>query len=197
MRNPYEILGLSGKWATIDTIKKAYRKLVMEYHPDRHEDSMKAKAEDIFKEITWAYSILSDEEKRRNFDNWEEVEDEMPEDSITSKFMSKVSEAVLDTVEEVKRDIQDSINNYKRMLKKLRIGEGYFECSKCEGYGMVREQRGFFTVSQTCKKCKGEGYIVYVKPVTPIVKDVKEPVPVYDPGHSPNLPFFSRKWWGY
>ena len=61
----YEILGVA-KNATQDEIKKAYRKLAMEYHPDRNKwDKQK---EEKFKEINEAYSTLSDEQKRRNYD---------------------------------------------------------------------------------------------------------------------------------
>lgn len=64
-KNFYEILGLSQN-ATEDEIKKAYRKLAKEYHPDRHPDDATAEAK--FKEIGEAYEVLKDEEKRRKYD---------------------------------------------------------------------------------------------------------------------------------
>lgn len=60
-RDCYEILGLS-KNATANEIKKAYRKLAKKYHPDTNAGN--AQAEERFKEVTEAYGILSDEEKR-------------------------------------------------------------------------------------------------------------------------------------
>jgi len=63
----YDILGVS-KNASQDEIKKAYRKLAQKYHPD-HSDGSK-ESEDRFKEISEAYAVLSDEEKRKNYDTY-------------------------------------------------------------------------------------------------------------------------------
>lgn len=66
MKDFYQILGVS-KTATEQEIKKAYRKLAMEHHPDRNQSNQKA-AEEKFKEISEAYSILSDPRKRQSYD---------------------------------------------------------------------------------------------------------------------------------
>ncbi|QMU56226.1 MAG: molecular chaperone DnaJ [Candidatus Mycalebacterium zealandia] len=63
----YETLGVS-RGANDDEIKKAYRKLAQKYHPDRNKD--KKKAEEKFKEINEAYQVLSDENKRSQYDNF-------------------------------------------------------------------------------------------------------------------------------
>lgn len=66
-RDYYEVLGVE-KSADQDTIKKAYRKLAVKYHPDRNPGDKEA--EEKFKEATEAYEILSDEEKRPIYDQY-------------------------------------------------------------------------------------------------------------------------------
>jgi molecular chaperone DnaJ len=61
----YEVLGVQ-KTANKDQIKDAYRKLALQYHPDRNKE---AGAEEKFKEISEAYAVLSDDQKRSQYDN--------------------------------------------------------------------------------------------------------------------------------
>ena len=65
MRDYYEILGVN-RGATAEEIKKAYRKLAVQYHPDKNPGDKVA--EEKFKEASNAYSVLSDPEKRRVYD---------------------------------------------------------------------------------------------------------------------------------
>ncbi len=65
-RDYYEVLGVS-KDTSKDAIKKTYRKLAMKYHPDRNKEP---DAEEKFKEISEAYGVLSDDEKRRQYDTF-------------------------------------------------------------------------------------------------------------------------------
>jgi molecular chaperone DnaJ len=66
-RDYYEVLGV-GKQASEEEIKKAYRKLAKKYHPDMNPGDKDAEAK--FKEATEAYSILSDADKRRQYDQF-------------------------------------------------------------------------------------------------------------------------------
>jgi curved DNA-binding protein len=72
----YKILGVE-RSASADEVRKAYRKLAMQYHPDRNPDNKQA--EEKFKEINEAYQVLSDKQKRARYDqlgsaysNWEQ-----------------------------------------------------------------------------------------------------------------------------
>src|SRR3954466_3766436 len=66
VRDPYKVLGVDKK-ASADEIKKAYRKLARQYHPDRNSGDKAA--EERFKEVQQANDILSDPEKRKQYDS--------------------------------------------------------------------------------------------------------------------------------
>jgi len=68
-RDYYEILG-AHKNASLDEIKKAYRELALRYHPDRVPHEQKKEAEEKFKEISEAYAVLSDSQKRALYDQY-------------------------------------------------------------------------------------------------------------------------------
>ncbi|MBI5144009.1 MAG: molecular chaperone DnaJ [Candidatus Omnitrophica bacterium] len=68
-RDYYEVLGLN-KNATADAIKKTYRNLALKYHPDRVPQDRKKEAEEKFKEISEAYEVLVEPQKRANYDQY-------------------------------------------------------------------------------------------------------------------------------
>ncbi len=67
--NHYEILGVK-KTAGLEEIKRAYRSSALKYHPDRVPDHLKKRGEEIFKQISEAYEVLADHEKREQYDEW-------------------------------------------------------------------------------------------------------------------------------
>lgn len=107
-RDYYEVLGVT-KAASKDEIKSAYRKLALQYHPDRNKS---AGAEEKFKEISEAYAVLSDEEKRRRYDVYGHVG---TEDAF------KGSEANFD---EVFRDI--GFGGFRDIFEQIFGGRGGF-----------------------------------------------------------------------
>jgi DnaJ-class molecular chaperone len=76
-RDFYQVLGLS-RTASADDIKKAYRRLARQYHPDLHSGSKKTEMEKKFKELNEANEVLSDPDKRKKYDQygaqWEQAE---------------------------------------------------------------------------------------------------------------------------
>src|ERR671929_1653608 len=68
MRDPYEVLGVARSASEAD-IKKAYRKLAKKFHPDSNKSDPKAKEK--FAEVSAAYDLLSDKDKRAQFDRGE------------------------------------------------------------------------------------------------------------------------------
>ncbi len=82
----YEVLGVP-RDADQDAVRRAYRKLARKYHPDLNSDS---DAEERFKQLGEAYTVLSDAEKRERYDRlgarWREAESEAPEESFEDFF---------------------------------------------------------------------------------------------------------------
>src|SRR5215203_5176316 len=76
-RDYYQVLGIP-RTASADDIKKAYRRLARQYHPDLHAGGKKTEMEKKFKELNEAHEVLSDPDKRKKYDqygqNWEQAE---------------------------------------------------------------------------------------------------------------------------
>jgi len=68
-RDYYEILGVT-RTASVEEIKRAYRRMAMKYHPDRNDGDAKGEAEAKFKEAAEAYEVLCDQDKRRRYDQF-------------------------------------------------------------------------------------------------------------------------------
>lgn len=189
MKDYYEILGVK-KDATEDEIKKAYRKLAAKWHPDRWvngTDEEKKKAEEKFKEINEANDVLSDSEKRRNYDMFGTADGQGPmgggfdQDPFAgfpfgSDFFGRGRrvEKGEDIVAEVTITMKESFTGIKN--KEIKVyknkpcshcnGTGSsdgktHECPYCHGTGQYRktERRGnaLFQQITTCPYCHGTG----------------------------------------
>jgi molecular chaperone DnaJ len=124
-RDYYEVLGIQ-KNAGKDDIKNAYRKLALQFHPDRNKDSG---AEEKFKQISEAYAVLSDDDKRKRYDTYGHV---------GAEEVFRGSEANFD---EVFRDIgfggfRDIFEQFFGGRRGGGFGEDFF------GFGGSRRQRG-------------------------------------------------------
>ena len=92
----YDMLGLNGEWADsadADTIKKAYHKAVLAYHPDKQPFKTADGKEDrtVFLKIQEAYNVLSYESKRRAYDSQMPFDDSIPTEAQVEKALSKVT----------------------------------------------------------------------------------------------------------
>lgn len=173
-RSYYEILGVS-KDATQEDIKKAYRKLARKYHPDVNPNNKEAEAK--FKEISEAYAVLSDPEKRQQYDavgheaftssgqgynfsdfNFDDLRHfrtgSFSFDDIFSEFFGGGSRG-----REEKRSTKGEDLSYTITVPfRVAIFGGEYEinisrkvnCSKCLGKGGE---------TTTCSNCRGSGYI--------------------------------------
>lgn len=178
MKNYYEILGVD-KQASLEDIKKAYRKKAKETHPDVNGGD--PGAEDKFKEVVEAYDTLSDPQKRYSYDNPHLNRqhpgmgldiDEILSHFVGANFRHRDRNAPIKGNDvRIARDISmfDSIFGTS-IAAPIKFNDSCDECggsggvgvgSKCQhctGTGVMRSQQGNMAVSQTCPACKGRGY---------------------------------------
>lgn len=145
----YEVLGIK-KDASADEIKKAYRKLAKEHHPDKGGDEQK------FKEVTEAYEILSDSEKKANYDRFGHSGQQRGRDPFAgfrNPFAERYSQQQRvgsDMSLILKLTLEETFNGVKKTYKYTRK----VNCKTCNGHG------GEDTVN--CNVCGGSGVSVNV-----------------------------------
>jgi molecular chaperone DnaJ len=193
-RDYYEILSVT-RSASDQEIKSSYRKLAMQYHPDRNPGNHEA--EDKFKEAAEAYSILSDAQKRAQYDRFGHAGVAGAaggagfDPSVFSDFSDILGDIFgfgdlfggarrggraqrgSDLRYDMELSFEDAVFGTKRTIKFPRHeacaecsgsggaqGSGASSCPTCNGYGQVRFQQGFFSVTRTCSQCSGTGQII-------------------------------------
>jgi molecular chaperone DnaJ len=185
-RDYYEVLGVPR--GAVDTdIKKAYRQLAMQFHPDRNPGDKTA--EDRFKAVNEAYTVLSDPDKRAHYDRFGTVGapgsgfgdtgfGTIFEDIFENLFTggggrgSRRARAVRgeDLQYELKITLEEAAGGIETKIQIPRLeacgscagsgvepGSKRVTCEMCQGRGEVRMSQGFLTVARTCPKCRGEG----------------------------------------
>lgn len=169
MENYYEVLGVSEN-ATAEEIKKNYRKLALEHHPDKGGN------EDTFKKISEAYEILGDESKKQNYDHQRKNPfrggGNIFEDFFNSFNNQNRTPSVPDKIIELEISVLDSYNSVEKSFSYSKndrcgdcsgIGGEKMKCQTCNGSGHVtmRMGNGFFTqvFHQPCNHCKGVGFV--------------------------------------
>lgn len=159
----YEVLEVSPD-APEGEIRRAYRRLARQYHPDLSEDP---EAQARFMLINEAYNTLTDPGKRREYDR-ERQEQEPKKPGSRAEKGSNVVERISVSLEEVARGVEKEIRFSRRVTCSVCGGRGTErgsrrrECPECAGSGQVRRDRflGCVTTLETCSRCDGQGEII-------------------------------------
>jgi molecular chaperone DnaJ len=186
VKDPYKTLGVA-KNASDDEIKKAYRKLARENHPDRNPGD--AAAEERFKDVQGAYDILSDPEKRKAYDSGGGIFGGGGFDpgSFRGNF-GGFGDILSDLFTgrggagppgpERGRDLETDVHvSFDQAMEGAQIpvsvplsapcptcrgtgakpGTSPTICTRCQGRGVEAESQGLFSISQPCRQCGGTG----------------------------------------
>lgn len=197
-RDYYEILGVS-KNASEQDIKQAYRKLALQYHPDKNKG--KPEAEEKFKEATEAYEILRDPKKRASYDkfghagisgvegfgrgaysDFSDIFGDFDFGDIFEGFFgsnaggrgrtkrarrgSDIQYDMQITLEDaaVGKEVQIDIPRHEACETCQGSGSSSGSkptaCPVCGGTGQIRQAQGFFSITQVCYRCRGEGKVI-------------------------------------
>lgn len=188
-RDYYEILGVA-KEANDEDIKRAYRKLAMQYHPDRNAGDVEA--ERMFKEAAEAYEVLRDSDKRQRYDRYGHAGLQglnVPHFDNAQSVFDLFGDLVGDMLGGQRqrfgpqggRDLEmaleiDLIEAARGVTKTITVsreelctdcsGNGSRRgtqpgfCRRCAGQGVVIVSQGFFRVQQTCRNCGGRGALI-------------------------------------
>ncbi len=178
IKDYYSILGVSRE-ATKEEIKRAFRKLARKYHPDINKSP---EAQEKFKEINEAYQVLSDDERRREYDRILRNGDE----GKFKDFLEYIQEFIGNIVKGERTRRPKKGRNIKLKLC-LTLEEAAFgtekeidydrriDCPDCGGRGVMgraetvichacggkgRKVKGFFALPKDCSLCGGTGFIV-------------------------------------
>ncbi len=204
-RDYYEVLGVQ-RDAAKDDIKRAYRKLAIQFHPDKNPGDKAS--EEKFKEATEAYEVLGDEQKRQAYDqfgfagvegmgggqqdhstvfrDFEDIfggfgdfssifgsifgnagggsfggrQSDRPHRGSNLRYDIELpfEKAVYGTTVEISYSKDDTCKTCSGSGS--TDGSGRKVCGTCKGSGQIRRSSGFFSISQPCPTCSGEGSVI-------------------------------------
>jgi DnaJ-class molecular chaperone len=158
----YDVLGLT-RDASQDDIKKAYRKLAREHHPDKGGDPEK------FKKVQEAYETLSDPQKRANFDQFGSAEGPHGAPNMNDVFAQMFGGAFGGPRGPVRRadhhhdltiTLEEAYRGATRNLKVTLTKQCFAclkKCQQCRGAGNIHMQMGPMSFRQPCPACNGQG----------------------------------------
>ena len=117
MKNLYDVLEVS-KFASKEIIEKAYKTLAKRYHPDLQEESNKKQAEEMMKQINEAYSILSDEQKRKEYDH--RLEEEKKNLEVQNNITNNNNANNYNNDDNIRNVYQTNYQNQRKSEEELR-----------------------------------------------------------------------------
>ncbi|MDZ4762470.1 MAG: molecular chaperone DnaJ [Alphaproteobacteria bacterium] len=186
-RTYYDILGVA-RDADEKALKAAFRKKAMEHHPDRNAGC--SVSEGKFKELSEAYDVLQDQQKRAAYDRFgkagvngggaqrpEDVRDAFSD--IFSEFFGSRQQTRTGPARGADLRYDYEVTLEEAFLGKqaeitvpstdrcdacsgsgAEAGTSPETCAACAGHGRVRVQQGFFTMERTCGRCQGSGNVI-------------------------------------
>ncbi|MCH7944501.1 MAG: DnaJ domain-containing protein [Armatimonadetes bacterium] len=191
-RDFYEVMGISSD-ASEEEVKKAFRRLALKYHPDRNQEP---EAEARFKEVSQAYDVLKDPEKRKKYDqfgtNWDQMRGSGENfgdfqthfgggggggfDTIFEHFFSNfgseggIGKFRMQSVgpRDVEKRIDITLEEIDTGTKRTLTYSVDDACKQCHGTGAVSLDRG--RARATCPNCRGAG-------TTPSTRKVEVKIP--------------------
>jgi molecular chaperone DnaJ len=185
VRDYYEVLGVERK-ASAAEIKSAYRRLALQYHPDRNPGDRTA--EEKFKEISLAYAVLGEPDKRDHYDRFGAVAADLPfggdaDIRVVTDFFDAVfgdlfgtgrkRQAGHDLRYTLELDFAEAALGCEKEIRFTRTGDcaacrgtgaeggtaGLQPCARCHGQGFLRQKTGFLSARRDCQACGGTGEV--------------------------------------
>jgi molecular chaperone DnaJ len=188
-RDHYLVLGIE-RAASPAEIKAAYRRLALKWHPDRNPGDRTA--EERFKEVSIAYAVLGDDDKRAHYDRFGSVAADTPfgvEDNLRSATdffdaifgdlfgLGRKRAAGQDLRYTLELDFEEAALGCEKAIRFLRQEDcrscsgsgaeggaaGLISCTRCAGQGYIRGKTGFLPTKRECLACGGAGEVPRVR----------------------------------
>jgi molecular chaperone DnaJ len=186
-RDHYATLGVERKASMVE-VKTAYRRLALRYHPDRNPGDKTA--EERFKDVSLAYAVLGDDDKRAHYDRFGTVDLPFGADADVAKVtdffdavfgdlfgLGRKRAAGQDLRYTLELDFPEAALGCEKTIRFDRTEDcrqcggtgaeggaaGLASCRRCDGQGYTRQRTGFLSAKRECLACAGSGEVPRVR----------------------------------